>query len=234
MIIDYVVISSDDNPTYKDFYELVAKTWFKLGFKTYYINITTENSIEYNEYGVIHKIKSLDGIPTSFQSQVVRLFSSNLIEGNLLMSDIDMLPLNGDYFNENSKLLNKNNLVVFSSNPYQNVPYHAMCYILGSSKTFKEILNIENLSFKDYCKLLESKYGHDWNTDEKFFYDSSSNFKERLILLKRVFNETRIDRSSWSYDISQLQNKKYIDSHLLRPYNQNKKELDKLFSFIFS
>ena len=38
--IDYVIISSDDNPLYKDFYPIISKRWFDLGIKTYYINIT--------------------------------------------------------------------------------------------------------------------------------------------------------------------------------------------------
>ena len=83
MKIDYVVISSDDNSLYKDFYEIVAKRWNQLGLKVYYINITNEDQMIENEYGIIHKIKSIDGFSTGFQSQIVRLFSSNLIEGNL-------------------------------------------------------------------------------------------------------------------------------------------------------
>ena len=98
MKIDYVVISSDDNPMYKDFYPIVSKIWNSFGLKTYFINITNENSITENEYGFVHKIKSIDNIPSSYQSQIVRLFSPNLIDGNILMSDIDMIPLNYDYF----------------------------------------------------------------------------------------------------------------------------------------
>ena len=39
MKIDYVVISSDENLMYKDFYPIVARRWLDLGFKTYYVNI---------------------------------------------------------------------------------------------------------------------------------------------------------------------------------------------------
>ena len=77
MKIDYVILSSDDNPLYKDFYDVVSKQWNKLGFKTYYINITNIDEIVKTEFGVIHKIKSLDFVSTGFQSQVVRLFASN-------------------------------------------------------------------------------------------------------------------------------------------------------------
>ena len=100
MNIDYVIISSDDNPLYKDFYQVVAKRWFELGFKTYYVNITDKDEVLENEYGIVHRIKSVNVGSTGFQSQVVRLFTSNFVEGNLLMSDIDMLPINGDYFKQ--------------------------------------------------------------------------------------------------------------------------------------
>ena len=110
----FVVISSDDNPLYKDFYDIVAQQWAKLGYKTYYVNITTEDGISENQYGVVHKIKSLENIPTGFQSQVVRLFVSNLISNkNLLMSDIDMLPINKNYFEDISKELTDIKYFVF-------------------------------------------------------------------------------------------------------------------------
>jgi hypothetical protein len=226
--IDYVVISSDDNPMYKDFYPIVAKRWFDLGFKTYYVNITDEDSIEESEWGIVHKMKSLDFVSTGFQSQVVRLFTSTFIEARLLMSDIDMLPLNGNYFSSISKDLNDKNVIIFSGQPYGDVPYYPMCYVLSKSENFKKYLNIENLSFEHYCKKLYSKYGNAWNTDENFMYDQFENFKEQLLIRRDRDFSRRIDRGNWFYNESALKNGYYIDSHLLRPYNTHKKYIDKL------
>jgi hypothetical protein len=231
-MIDYVIISSDDNPMYKDFYPIIAKRWHDLGFKTYYVNITDKNSIEKNEWGYLHNIKALDFVSTAFQSQVVRLFCSKFIDGNLLMSDIDMLPINKDYFLFNSKELTDENVVLYSGQPYGVNPFYPMCYVLSNSKTFIKFLEIQDLNFEEYCKMLLEKYGKKWNTDENFMYDKFQNHHDKLIIKKnRDFNR-RIDRGNWNYNIEDLKDGYYIDSHILRPYQQYKEEIDKLINYL--
>lgn len=231
MKIDYVIISSDDNPLYKDFYEVVSKQWNKFGFKTYYINITNIDEIKENEYGIIHKIKKIENVPTGLQSQIVRLFSSNFIYGNILISDIDMLPLNGDYFNSYLNQLTDKNIILYSGQPYGNVPFYPMCYVLSNTITLKTALNIGDLTFEEFCHFLVKKYNSSWNTDEQFLYDSLKNFNDNLIIKSRDFNN-RIDRSNWVYNDELLKNSFYIDSHLLRPYSEFKEQINILINKI--
>lgn len=231
MKIDYVIISSDDNPMYKGFYPIVAKRWLELGYKTYYLNITDNDEIIENEYGIIHKIKSLDFVSTGFQSQVVRLFSSKFIEGNIMMSDIDMLPINAEYYNQYLNELTDDNVIIYSGQPYGNVPYYPMCYVLSNSKNFRKYLEIEDMNFSEYCKILYDTYGQAWNTDENFMYDKFQNFNDYLVVKKRDLKR-RVDRGNWYYNIDLLKNGYYIDSHMLRPYSQYKEHIDKLIENI--
>ncbi len=231
MMVDYVVISSDDNPMYKDFYPIVAKRWMDLGYKTYYVNITDENQIIENEFGIIHKIKALDFVSTGFQSQVVRLFCCNLFDGVMLTSDIDMLPINGEYFSSKLGDLTDDNVVIYSGQPYGNVPYYPMCYVLSHTNNFRKYLDIEGMSFEDYCKLLLS-YGEAWNTDENFLYDKLENHKEKLLIMNDRDFSRRIDRGVWRYHINLLKEGHYIDSHMLRPYSQYKSYIDELVSYV--
>jgi hypothetical protein len=229
MKVNYVVISSDDNPLYKDFYPIVAKQWLKLGFKTYYVNITDTTSIEENEYGIIHKLKKIDYIPSSFQSQVVRLFVSNFIEGNLLMSDIDMLPINGSYYNQYNEEFDGSNIILYSGQPYGVNPYYPMCYVLASSKTLKNCLGISKVNFEKYCKKLAEVYTIKWNADEHFMYEMFQQHPELLKVKSRDFSR-RINRPDWQYSIDSLKQGYYIDSHMLRPYNLHKDQIEKLIS----
>lgn len=229
MKIDYVIIASDENPTYKDFYPIVAKKWFELGYKTYYVNICDTDEILENKWGIIHNIKALDFVSTAFQSQVVRLFCSNFIEGNLLMSDIDMLPINKDYYNSYLDELTESNVIIYTGQPYTDVPYYPMCYILAHSKTLRNILSIGNLRFSDYCKMLFEKYGEAWNTDEHFMYDEFQKNKEYLIIKKRDLKR-RVDRANWTYDLDLLKKGHYIDSHLLRPYEKYFQKINELIN----
>lgn len=232
-MIDYVIISSDDNPMYKDFYPIVAKRWKDLGFKTYYINITDIDEVIENEYGYIHKIKKLENFTSGFQSQIVRLFASNFIKGNLLMSDIDMLPINGEYYKQYFNELKDDNVIIYTGQPYGNVPYYPMCYVLSNSANFQNYLGIKNISFNDYCQMLSSSYGQAWNTDENFMYDKFQNHIDKLIVKSRDLTK-RIDRGGWRYDLNLLRDGYYIDSHMLRPYLNHKFQIDELIKNINS
>jgi len=228
-MIDYVIISSDDNHTYKDFYPIVSKRWFDLGFKTYYINITDTNSIEETEYGVVHKIKSLDFVTTSFQAQVVRLYSANFIDGVILTSDIDMLPINGGYFHDQILDYQEEKIVICSGQPYESTPYYPMCYVLGHTKTFRKFLEIENDNFHSYCEKLLS-YGQSWCTDENFMYDKFQNHLSNLVVKNDRDFKRRVDRGDWNYNVELLKSGHYIDSHMLRPYKNYKNKIDTLIS----
>ena len=134
------------------------------------------------------------------------------------MSDIDMLPINGEYYKQYLSELTDNNVIIYSGQPYGTVPYYPMCYVLSHSSNFVKYLEIENLNFTEYCKQLLEKYGEAWNTDENFLYDKLQKHLDKISLKNRDFSR-RVDRGSWIYNIELLKNGHYIDSHLLRPYS---------------
>ncbi len=230
--INYVIIASDDNPTYKDFYPIVAKRWNDLGIKTYFINISDRDDVQLDDWGIIRRVKALDFVSSGFQAQVVRLYAANFITGNLLISDIDMLPINGNYFTQYISELSEDNVILFTGQPYVDRPYFPMCYVLANSEAYKKYLEIGDLSFYDYCKMLVEKYGEDWFADEHFMYESLQKHSENLIIKKRQFINSvatqRIDRVNWQYDLETLRKGEYVDSHLLRPYKQYSEQIDSL------
>jgi hypothetical protein len=76
--------------------------------------------------------------------------------------------------------------------------------------------------------MLSDTYGQAWNTDENFMYDRFQNHQENLVIKNDRDFSRRIDRSNWIYSIELLKNGHYIDSHMLRPYNEHKPKIDKL------
>jgi len=143
-----------------------------------------------------------------------------------------MLPINVDYYKQYVGELTDDNVIIYSGQPYGNVPYYPMCYVLSNSKTFIKYLQIEDLSFADYCKMLLNNYGSAWNTDEHFMYDRLQLNNDKLIIKNDRDFSRRVDRSNWNYDINLLKNGHYIDSHMLRPYLQHKNRIDELIKII--
>jgi len=240
MNIDYVIIGSDENPLYLDFWPLVSKIWkTKIGITPVLGLITDEDSdLMETEYGLIKKFKKIDGVTSALQSQIIRLFLTKFLNGYSLISDIDMAPLSKDYFFNNAEQINENNIIVYSSDNSecaQNEMY-PMCYILAHKNAYHKIFDL-NLDWENFCKLLNSR-NENWHTDQKYLYEKINAFKKNgnnVILLERKWYSTaskRIDRAFWAYYPDKVKEGYYIDSHLLRPYAEHKEEIDSLISLL--
>jgi len=235
MNIDYVVIGSDENPLYLDFWPIISKVWKEK------INITPvlgliceeESDLIKSEYGFIKKFKKINNINSGLQSQIVRPFLTKFLNGYSLISDIDMLPLSKKYFFENAQKINKENIIIYSSDNLecmQNEMY-PMCYILAHTDTYKKIFDL-HLNWENFCSLLSSR-NQGWFTDQKYLYEKINKFQKNgneVIALSRGWKNgmalKRIDRAFWSYYPDKLKEEYYIDSHLLRPLSEHKESID--------
>jgi hypothetical protein len=172
------------------------------------------------------------------QSQIVRFFLPKYLDGNCLISDIDMIPLSKKYFEDCASHLENDSMVIYSSNHPQTVnnKMFPMCYISAHSNIYKDIFDI-NLKWEDFCKLLLNR-NENWFTDQKYLYEKAIDFEEKrgkLVLLERTWGgqmDNRVDRANWRYSPELVRQGFYIDCHSLRPYVQYKSQIDKLIEWI--
>lgn len=241
MSLDYVLIGSDSNPYYLDFWPLVSKVWSRVfKIKPVLGLVCEEDSDLYeDDFGFIKKFKKVEGVDVGLQSQIVRFYLSNFLNGNCLISDIDMLPLSKEYFEGTCSRLNSENMVIHSAdNPEclrKNM--YPMCYVAGSSETFKNVFDL-NLTWEEFCNLLHNR-NETWFTDQKYLFEKVNQYnetKKNVIFLKRGWNgpaNRRIDRVNWIYNPERVSSGFYIDSHLLRPYEQYKNEINNLANLLY-
>lgn len=240
MKIDYVIVSSNENPYYLDFWPIISKIW-KENFKITPVLglICNEDSdFENSEYGLIKKFKSVEGIDEGLQSQIVRLYLPKELDGYCLISDIDIIPLSTQYFNDCATYLSEDNIVIYSSdNPecLKNNEY-PMCYVSSHSESFKKIFDLD-LDWLSFANLMKTR-NQGWFTDQKYLYEKVNEYKNKtnkVVLLNRgwagIANK-RIDRASWNYDPIKVSEGYYIDSHSLRPYSEYSLQINKLIENI--
>ena len=219
MKINKVIFSVDDNPIYADFWPLQAKLVKKI-FKAEPIlfYITDEDSdFYYDGNGIIKKINKNNcfNVPTSFQSQVVRMYATKYFPNEIcLTADIDMLMLNENYFVKQIETIDSESLVIMDSKSYdleriecQNhnescKNRYPICYIVGKGKIFNKILNTDR-SFEQYVDDLQ-KLELGWGTDELYFGDKVDNTDHGVNIIKLIRNwstpwkaEKRIDRHNF-------------------------------------
>jgi hypothetical protein len=238
MKIDYVIVSCDDNELYSDFWEVTKKLWNNIiNIKPILVKITDNDTITEYDDCIIHNIKKVDNIDTGLQSQIARMFVTKYYPNNVcLTSDIDMLPLSKSYFTNNVENYDDDKLIIFSSDAYTNTNRYPICYNAAKGELFNEILNL-NVTFEQYCnRLIEFNWG--WDTDELYFGKMVNQYlnQDKVVKLKRGWVNgmaiNRIDRVLWMYNLDQLKQQGYFDSHSLRPYKQYQKEIDFLVSQI--
>ena len=250
MKIEKVIMSSDSNALYLNFWPIVSKLWkekFRMEPILFYIDENQDIDIS-EEYGTVYKMKPIEGIPVYLQCLWVRYWSFILFPDNICMiSDIDMLPISKYYFIK--QLYSVQNDMYVHLNPcvetYGTLP---SCYHIGKGKTFKEILELHD-NWEDSLKYLYSlNAGRDpggqlsgkdqWFADEKYSSDKVYSFykqnENRVLFIKRNGgqNGRRIDRSKWQYNLNLLKDNYYYDAHVIRPYELYKDEINNLVSYI--
>lgn len=242
MNLKYVLLGSDTNPFYLDFWPIVSKVWKEVFQIEPVLGLISDEESELikDEYGLIKKFKKVEGIDLGLQSQIVRFYLNNYLEGFSLISDIDMLPLSKIYFEGTCSRLNKENLMVLSSdNPEcSSEQMYPMCYIASHTDTFKKVFDL-NVSWEEFCTILNSR-NESWYTDQKYLYEKVNDFHRKtnnVVFLKRGWNgqaSRRIDRINWTYDPDKVKRGFYIDSHLLRPYSEYSTNINDLVNLLYS
>lgn len=235
MKIDYVLIGSNEDPMYLDFWPIVSKVWReKFNIVPVLGLITNEKEeITNDQYGMIVKLKNIDGYNSGLLSQLVRLFLPKYVNGNCIISDIDMIPLSKKYFIDDIKQYDENDFIILSSHHPQTIKInqYPMCYVIGNSKLFNDLFDFND----DWENFIKKIPNNGWYTDQLFLYEKiknnkniNFNFPER----EGGFFKNRIDRINWVYKVDDVISGKYIDSHLLRPYKKYKREIDNLINLI--
>jgi len=242
MKIDYAIMGSNTNPMYLDFWPIISKTWKEVFNITPVLGLICDEDSDFieDEYGLVKKYKAIDGIDTGLQSQIIRLYLAKELTGNIIISDIDMVPLSKQYFIDQVVAFDESKIYVMSSdnaecNNNKEIP---MCYNISEAKLFARMLDLDD-TWVEFATRLNSM-GFGWTTDQNYLWLKMQEFKQNnpndVVLLSRGWPrgaDKRIDRLWWSYEPNLVHEGYYIDSHLLRPYSQYKSQVDELINWLY-
>lgn len=232
--LDRVILATDAHPDYIEFWPTVAKAWQNMGIKPT-LALIAHADVQIDEsLGDVVRVEPIDGIPTSFQAQTIRLLLPTLYpDDGCILSDIDMIPLNRAYFVDSVAHCPDDSFVVYRDKAYhEHEQKYPMCYLAAQGSTFQEIFHVATLS--GIRKKIQALYDLDlgWNTDELMLYyyvNEWKDFETRCVKLGHGV-QNRVDRSHWVHDSGLLRSGHYIDAHCPRPYSRHKKSIDKLVS----
>src|SRR5579872_2110798 len=89
-----VILSTDKNPFYSEFWPIVAPIWAKMGFIPTLALIAEDDASIDTSLGDVIRFQPLPDVPLSLQAQAIRLILPVLFpEDGCILSDIDMIPI---------------------------------------------------------------------------------------------------------------------------------------------
>lgn len=246
MFLDLCLLASDLNPTYYEFFPLVYHYWtVKIGIACKLVLIVDDNFTVLpdvllpfeNDIIVFRRVAD---IPTGFQAQCIRiLYPALLVQYNaIILSDMDILPLQKEYFVEKITKYDENSFVVYR-NVIKEYKQYPICYCVASPSTYRYIFNIDNendikttlknwYTTNDY--LISSPHSTMWCQDQVKLFEYIQNKRKTLQLVELNDFTTkfrRLDRliiDDISKNIAryneELNKNVYTDFHLPRPLTQ--------------
>ncbi len=239
MKLGAVLVSSDANPLYIDFFPLVHEVWARLvGLRC--VLALVADDVPPALAGLredIIRFPPIAGVSDGLQAQCIRLLAPQLIggPGAVLVSDIDMLPMNRHYYLDSVAQVPDTSFVVYRSNALALHPDQiAMCYNAAAPATWARLTGHRvgtTAEAQDAVKQWVAGVGYDgtpehpgWATDQvllRRFVDSAGDL-EVVKLTDRQTGFRRLDRSDMQGRPNALQmtlarRHEYSDYHMLRP-----------------
>ena len=238
MKISHVVSAVNENKMYEKHVEHFILSWTLL-----FPNITPV--ILYtgpNLSSVINNIPSkyikyihhfyIEGINTCFVAQIIRIFYPALINSDnfVLISDIDMIPLNKKYFELNHLNIQSNHFVCYRSDCIKEQNMYPICYNAAVPKKWSEIFQIfSKQNIIDQIKFINNKINYKerdnfyWYTDQYHLFYIISERKDVLFLTDSQTGYYRLGH--FDYNLKNLKqrisNNIYNDFHMSKDCDDN-------------
>ena len=250
--LDRVILSTNDDPRYIQFWPMVAKAWKEIVGVQPTLALIGDESVQVDEsLGDVIRFEPIEGLPDGQYAQAVRLLLPALFEDETcIVSDIDMVPLTKKYFTESIQDVPEENFAVYRDGirmPARGYDgedgyRYVMCYTAAKGSVFKEVFNVNNV--EDIPAMIKHWYSFGWerDTDERFLFKALHEwpaFSARCSRLGHVVNRriTRIIRTPdrglrFRYDRKLLKEGYYIDAHMPRPYKKYKAMIDEMMAHL--
>lgn len=256
MKIDKIIFSSDDNPKYLEIWKYVSKVCMEiLHVKPVLFHITEEDSEFFeDEFGIIKKVKRIPNCRTSIQAQFYRIYgTSYFFNETCLISDVDMITPNKEYFVNQVKKFNEDSFVVYSSDVYnEKLPFVnrmfyknrlPICYYLAKGKIFQEIFEIDSDFSVFLNKALSYNLGYDvpyGDRDEIYcgYKISENEQKYEIIKLRRGVTDiwnipNRVEKNQFfDLELKEIESKKIIDFHIPNNFKEKYHHFEEIFNKI--
>lgn len=237
MKLKYVVASVNNNPKYYNFIPYQIRAWNYVGIKFICFFISKEplpTELEPYKENIVLLNTYPEKINDVFLAQNARVFCCAFLEndGFAMITDMDMLPMNFNYFLEEIKDNFTDEFIYYRHiDEFQKQIY--MCYNAALPSTWSKLFNVRTVD--DMWKRLEEIYPstyeprkEGWYTDQVLMYSVLKPYEKLKVLEKPISHRLEpwtIHDAIRSYTRNQLLGTGFIDAHFHTDFFRYKDDL---------
>ncbi len=252
---DHVILSSDENRMFLDFWPFVAYAYRTLfpGVKVTLAFLTERSADdplvkELELHGNVHRMRPIHGIPVMTQAKMIRYAVASYQPSDevCMTDDLDQLPIDWEWHVKKAAERAPDTMLMLGGEVYGpnydgQVPAGM---VTAEARLFKRLFATppEPLTPGWYAYLYGLR-----RSDENHTNIMGPNFSDEalIVLLRRAhpIGETHvrrdytvgqhtIDRGCWPYNSAQLEAGGFLHAHMARPYRQFKEGNDAIFDYI--
>lgn len=235
MRLDCILVACNDNPKYLNFWPIVKKSWWdiaQLPCILVYVGETLPETLA-NDPAVRH-FKPIPGWPTATQAQCIRLLYPALLkcEGAVMLSDMDMVPMQRDWFVKGFESFDESQFVSLRGIDEKDKQIY-ICYVGARPKVWADLFRIYSEDhIKDQLAAWSQKYpadgrhgGQGWCTDQIELYQRIKGLQqtspEKVGLIPWTPQISRLDRCRpnelqiWLPEVQRfVQTGDFVDFHM--------------------
>jgi len=206
MKLSCVLVACNENTKYLDFWPAVKEAWWKIAHLPcimVYVGESLPNHLRQDP--AVKFFKAVPGWPTATQAQCIRLLYPALLGGNdaVMISDMDMIPLQRAFFTHGFEPFNSNQFVSLRGIDEGERQVY-MCYVGATPKVWGEIFNIS--TEQDITNRLtewSQKYPADGSHGGQGWCSDQIELYQKVKLWQQLWPE-RVGLKPWTQEISRL------------------------------
>lgn len=225
MLPDKIILSCDENPIYREFWEPVAWAYRKmfpsvgihLAFLT---NRTPEDPMikAMEKFGVVWLFKPLNDIPPYAQAKMLRfILASEMADEVCYIDDIDLFPLRADFITSKLEKRPEGVLLCVGGEVYAHDGRYPVSQMTAEGWLWKKAINPNGLPYDQLMRTWKDKAFYDhreniniWEPTEEYYFSDECLLKRLIfenpvpkIEIPRGYDnhlESTIDRQTYNKD----------------------------------
>lgn len=257
MKFDRIILSSDHNPKFIEFWPLVAQGWRKFfpGADIWLALVAPEgrfNLTELQKHGNVIRYEPVAGIPTSNQAKMARYHLAAMWDNDsvVMTNDLDLLPLQSAYLEQYVRP--PHHLFTIGSELYvgPEAGKFTAGYLTAESSVWRTLVNPLDDDWRQFIRNLVGFQLVDHKEDiaRNVHHESPDTFSDEsllraLLLINKVavshqprgynpYTARALCRADWRFDPKKLADGTYVEAHLPRPLSENVHRIQPLVDYL--